>query len=264
MVSFRFAVKFSDVDHSLVGILESCSYAVRNPGVLLSAAVCHRSAMLVAPSTERCELSSAVRGYASAFVSDFQDQIALMTRSTLWTAESITLDEKYIIQQFPCFLVAGKIPDSKNLHVYQIFKLLGKYHLHLSPASSNMQALIALYFFHAVAISAGPVHTRQPHQVTFALSNDQTGAYAGATFLADGTDKKIGNLFAGTSVGAGGKVQASSGQLTAFPQTISCILKNNGAAITTLTAQHTYVDLDGNPRISIPVNLDGASINCRA
>jgi hypothetical protein len=127
-----------------------------------------------------------------------------------------------------------------------------------------MQTAIALYSLLAVAVSAGPVDVRQPHQVTFALSNDQTGAYAGATFLADGNDKTIVSLFGSTSVGAGGKVQASSAQLTAFPQTINCVLKNNGAIIATLTAQHTYVDLDGNPGISTPVNLNGGSINCHA
>jgi hypothetical protein len=127
-----------------------------------------------------------------------------------------------------------------------------------------MHATIALCSLLAVAVSAGPVDIRQPSQVTFALSNDQTGAYASAPFLADGTDKPIYNLFAGTSVAAGGKVLASSAQLTAFPQTISCVLKNNGATITTLTAQHTYFDLDGNPSVSIPVNLNGATINCHA
>ncbi|KAJ6095971.1 hypothetical protein N7486_006717 [Penicillium sp. IBT 16267x] len=127
-----------------------------------------------------------------------------------------------------------------------------------------MQTIIALYSLFAIAVSAGPVDIRQQHQVTFALSNDQTGAYAGATFLTDGTDKHLSNLFARTSVGAGGNVIATSGQLTAFPQTINCVLKNNGATITTLTAQHTYVDIDGNPSASIPVNLNSATINCHA
>lgn len=127
-----------------------------------------------------------------------------------------------------------------------------------------MHTTIALYSLLVVAVSGGPVDIRQPNQVTFALSNDETGAYASAAFLADGTNKEVYNLFAGTSVAAGGQVQASSAQLTAFPQTISCVLENNGATITTFTAQHTYFDLDGNPSVSIPVNLNGATINCYA
>ncbi|KAJ5672039.1 hypothetical protein N7507_001166 [Penicillium longicatenatum] len=127
-----------------------------------------------------------------------------------------------------------------------------------------MQYIIALCSLFAIAVSAGPVDIRSQHQVTFALSNDQSGAYSSATFLTDGTDKNVGTLFAGTSVAASGRVLASSGQLTAFPQTVNCVLKNNGAYITTLTAQNTYVDLDGNPSVSTPVNLSGATINCHA
>lgn len=127
-----------------------------------------------------------------------------------------------------------------------------------------MKSIIALCSLLAIAVSAGPIDVRSLPQVTFALSNDQTGAYAGATFSADGTDKQLSGLFAGTSVAASGSVVATSGQLTAFPQTINCVLKNNGATITTLTAENTYVDLDGNPSVSIPVNVNGGTINCHA
>ncbi|KAE8375286.1 hypothetical protein BDV26DRAFT_268220 [Aspergillus bertholletiae] len=114
------------------------------------------------------------------------------------------------------------------------------------------------------SISAVPLEARQAQQVTFALSNDQSGAYAGVTFPADGTDKSIKALYGGTSVGASGSVLASSAQLTAFPQSIHCTLWNNGVALGTFTADHTYVDLDGNPAVAIPVNLDGGIINCSA
>lgn len=127
-----------------------------------------------------------------------------------------------------------------------------------------MKSIIALCSLLAIAVSAGPIDVRSQPQVTFALSNDQTGAYAGKTFSADGTDKPLSSLFAGTSVGASGQVVATSGQLTAFPQSINCVLKNHGAAITTLTAQNTYIDLDGNPSVSIPVNMNSGTINCHA
>lgn len=127
-----------------------------------------------------------------------------------------------------------------------------------------MQSIIALCSLLAIAVSAGPIDARSYPEVTFALSNDQSGANAGATFLADGTDKYFSGLFAGTSVDASGQVVASSGQLTAFPQSVNCVLKNNWAYVTTLTAQNTYIDLDGNPSASIPVNVNGGTINCHA
>ncbi|KAJ6032613.1 hypothetical protein N7540_003345 [Penicillium herquei] len=114
----------------------------------------------------------------------------------------------------------------------------------------------------AALVSAVPVDSRTLPEVTFSLSNDQSGANAGATFLADGYDRWISDLFKGTSVAAGGNVLASSGQLTAFPQNINCVLKNNGNYLTTLTTQNTFVDIDGNPAVSTPINLNGATINC--
>jgi hypothetical protein len=115
----------------------------------------------------------------------------------------------------------------------------------------------------AVPIAATPFEVRQSNPVTVALSNDQTGAYAGVTFQADGTDKTLPSLFGATSVGSGGIVKANAAQLTAFAQSINCVITNNGANIGTLTAQNTYVDLDGNPNTAIPLNLNNAKINCR-
>ncbi|CAI7597169.1 unnamed protein product [Penicillium glandicola] len=115
-------------------------------------------------------------------------------------------------------------------------------------------------------ISATPLEVRQSKQVTVALSNDQSGANAAVTFPTDDTDKSIFSLFGGTSVGAGGTVKASSAQLSDFAsagQSINCVIKNNGVSIGTLTAQQTYLDLDGNPSAAIPIDLNNASINCR-
>lgn len=115
----------------------------------------------------------------------------------------------------------------------------------------------------AASVYAAPVEERAL-QVTVALSNDQTGANAGVQFAADGTNKSIRTLYGGTSVGAGGIVRASSAQLTAFPQTINCVIRNNGVVIATLNAQRTFADLDGNPNAATPVNLNNGIINCRA
>ncbi|KAJ5741198.1 hypothetical protein N7493_001070 [Penicillium malachiteum] len=114
----------------------------------------------------------------------------------------------------------------------------------------------------AALVSAVPLESRTLPEVTFSLSNDQSGANAGATFPVNGYDRSISDIFKGTSVAASGNVLASSAQLTAFPQNINCVLKNNGNYIATLTAQNTYVDIDGNPAVSTPINLNGATINC--
>jgi putative IMPACT (imprinted ancient) family translation regulator len=83
------------------------------------------------------------------------------------------------------------------------------------------------------------------------------------TIQADGTDKSIFSLFGGTSVGAGGTVKATAAQLTNFVQSINCVITNNGATIGTLTAQQTYLDLDGSSHAANPVNLNDARIHCR-
>ncbi|KAJ5757280.1 uncharacterized protein N7511_007462 [Penicillium nucicola] len=122
----------------------------------------------------------------------------------------------------------------------------------------------AIVPFMAIFAAASPIEARAWSQVTVALSNDQSGAYSGVAFLADGTDKSILSLFGSTSVGNGGIVKANAAQLTAFPQSISCVIKNNGAVIGTLTAQHTYADIDGNPNAVVPINLNNAQVNCHA
>ncbi|KAJ5105096.1 hypothetical protein NUU61_002443 [Penicillium alfredii] len=121
---------------------------------------------------------------------------------------------------------------------------------------------IALCSLLVVSASAAPLDAHHEHKVTVALSNDHSGAYTGVTIPADHTDRSITSLFGETAVGSEGTVYASSAQLTAFPQTISCVLARYGTPIATLTAQHTFADLDGNPGASTPVNLHDAVINC--
>ncbi|KAJ5528411.1 hypothetical protein N7527_001804 [Penicillium freii] len=124
----------------------------------------------------------------------------------------------------------------------------------------NIAAIVPLM---AVAISASPLEVRQSNLVTVALSNDQSGAHAGVTFQADDTDKSIFSLFSGTTVGAGGTVKATAAQLTNFAPSINCVITNNGATIGALTAQQTYLDLDGSSHAAIPINLNNAEIHCR-
>lgn len=125
-----------------------------------------------------------------------------------------------------------------------------------------MKAVNILYFVLATAVSASPIEARQSNQVTLALSNDQTGAYASTTLAADGTQRRAFDLFQHTSVNVNGQVRASSSQLTAFQANTRCVIVNHGATIATLTARATFADLDGNPGAVIPVNLNDATITC--
>ncbi|KAA8651142.1 hypothetical protein EYZ11_009427 [Aspergillus tanneri] len=126
-----------------------------------------------------------------------------------------------------------------------------------------MKPTAFIYSLLAASVTAVPLETQPPKQVTVALSNDQSGAYAGVAFAADGTDRGIPALYKGTPVDKEGNILASSAQLTAFPQTIKCVIKNNGVPIATLTAQNTYANL--NPKSGpVPVNLNNGVINCIA
>jgi hypothetical protein len=102
-----------------------------------------------------------------------------------------------------------------------------------------------------------------PPEVTFALSNDQTGHYASATVPINGDTITFSSLFGDSVLASDGHVLASSGQLTAFPQGVNCGLENyEGHWVTALTPENTYVDLDGNPGVATPVDVTGYTISC--
>ncbi|KAJ5184039.1 hypothetical protein N7492_001655 [Penicillium capsulatum] len=127
-----------------------------------------------------------------------------------------------------------------------------------------MKSVVAICAFLAASISAAPLETRHASQVTVALSNDQSGAYAGVPFAADHTDRSILSLFGSTSVGSSGSVIATSIQLTQFPTNINCVLKTDWITLAILTPEKTFADLDGNPDAAKPVDLSHAVINCHA
>ncbi|KIV98613.1 uncharacterized protein PV09_09605 [Verruconis gallopava] len=97
---------------------------------------------------------------------------------------------------------------------------------------------------------------------TVSFSNDQTGAHAPVVAPLDGTIINLYNALTGTPVGVPVQVLASSVQLVQFPGTVNCVITNiSGQVIGTLTAEHTYADLDGTSS-AIPVNLAGATMQC--
>ena len=99
--------------------------------------------------------------------------------------------------------------------------------------------------------------------LTVQLSNDKTGATGSATIQANGVDQSVVALFGNTPVGAGNHVVASSAQLTNFPQGVFCIIKQGETPVGILNFKKTFADLDGNPDVATPVNLDGAVLNCQ-
>lgn len=122
--------------------------------------------------------------------------------------------------------------------------------------------MIAVLSLLTASATAVQFETRSSEDVTFVLSNDQSGAYASVNFPADGLDKSVESLFASTPIGSSGQILASSAQLSQFPGSINCVLEKYGSSLATFTTDHTFVDLDGNPSTAFPVNLDQAHINC--
>ncbi|PYH97177.1 hypothetical protein BO71DRAFT_146199 [Aspergillus ellipticus CBS 707.79] len=111
----------------------------------------------------------------------------------------------------------------------------------------------------AASISASPVIPT----VTVAFANDQSGAQGSAAVPADGSQQSISSLYGSTPIGASGAVVASSAQLTSFQANTNCVVTNSKSAVVgTLTADHTYLDLDGNPAAAVPLNLGGWTISC--
>ncbi|RAL15791.1 uncharacterized protein BO97DRAFT_403062 [Aspergillus homomorphus CBS 101889] len=129
----------------------------------------------------------------------------------------------------------------------------------------SFTTIIASLLIAAVSAAPAPVDIEsRASTVTVSLANDQTGANAGVAIPGDGVSRGIQTLYGGTSVGSGGRVLASSAQLTNFPQWASCIIVNNGATIAYLNPQQTYADLDRDPSAVKPVDLSGGSITCWA
>ncbi|PWY75372.1 hypothetical protein BO70DRAFT_398229 [Aspergillus heteromorphus CBS 117.55] len=111
----------------------------------------------------------------------------------------------------------------------------------------------------ATSISASPVIPT----ATIAFANDQSGAQGSATIPEDGSVQNIWSLYGSTKIAAGGAVVASSAQLTSFQANTNCVIKNaNWVVVGTLTAEHTYLDLDGTSNSLVPLNLGGWTVSC--
>ncbi|KAH8690841.1 hypothetical protein BGW36DRAFT_465683 [Talaromyces proteolyticus] len=126
-----------------------------------------------------------------------------------------------------------------------------------------MKSFIAVSVALLAASAAAMPARRDTDTVTFALSNDQTGHQASATIWADNTVSLFNSLFANSAIDSNGQILASSVQLTAFPQHVTCNINDaEGQVFASLSDTKTYFDLDGNPAAAIPVDVSSFSINC--
>lgn len=124
-----------------------------------------------------------------------------------------------------------------------------------AAAPSRLQARDAVNTFNVAA----------PGYTTFTLMNNLSGRQSAATLQTDGSVHNIGEIFANSNISEGDKVVADSTQLIDFPQGIRCEFKDGeGASRGVLTAENTYIDLDGNPHASQPFDLASWTIDCTA
>jgi hypothetical protein len=117
-----------------------------------------------------------------------------------------------------------------------------------------------------VFASAAPTsftRARQFDEVTVQLSNDLSGANAEVSIYADGTDEAIQNLFGSTVIAKGGKVLATSAQLVKFSNEVFCIIKKDERPIGVFNFRTTFAELDHKNGTAIPINLQGAVLNCQ-
>lgn len=119
-----------------------------------------------------------------------------------------------------------------------------------------MAAVFALF---ASSILAAPVTF---HTITIQLSNDQTRANADLSVIADGNTNAVSALFAGTSIDNGGRIIATSAQLTQFVQGTSCVVETGNTVIAILNTDETFANLDGNPNAAIPTDVTNDVIVC--
>jgi hypothetical protein len=123
-------------------------------------------------------------------------------------------------------------------------------------------AIISALFAASTTLAA-PLAAGAPavQTATVSFNNDQSGRNAPIVAPLDGTVISISAALANSPLYVNGAVTATSAQFVAFPQGAACVINNNGA-IVTLNSQKTFVDLDGNPNAAVPVNLNGATLQC--
>jgi hypothetical protein len=113
--------------------------------------------------------------------------------------------------------------------------------------------------------SATPSATAFP-EITIRIYNDETGANAAATVLADGSSHDISDLFHGSAIDNNGNIVGTSAQLVKFLDSTKCAMVNMKVEdwVVELDGRaKNFVDLDRDMSKAIPVWLNGFSFACQ-
>lgn len=99
---------------------------------------------------------------------------------------------------------------------------------------------------------------RSGQTVTIQLANDQSGANVNEAIPADGKKYVVRDYWGHSVLSEGGKIYATSAQLTAFQQSTVCIIEGSHVDVR-LDSRKTWTFLAGGP----VVDLSDATVSCR-
>jgi hypothetical protein len=97
--------------------------------------------------------------------------------------------------------------------------------------------------------------------ITVSITNDQTGASGSATVPGDGIARNLTDLFGGSAIDQNGAIIGTSAQLTKFSENTKCFFQNVNWIIN-FDGKKTFVNLDGNKDVALPVYLNGFNVQC--
>lgn len=107
-----------------------------------------------------------------------------------------------------------------------------------------------------VSASAEPGRTGQ--KVTIQLANNQSGANVNEAIPADGKKNGVRDYWGHSVLSEGGRIYATSAQLTAFQQSTVCIIEGSHVDVQ-LDSRKTWTFLSGGP----VVDLSDATVSYR-
>jgi hypothetical protein len=123
-------------------------------------------------------------------------------------------------------------------------------------------ALLAGVFASTITAAPAVSSPNTVPQITFQISNDRTGRQASANTLGDGLARNITDLFRGSAIDESGSIVGTSAQLTrGFTDQTRCFFQN-GNTVIKFNGKETFVDLDGQKDIALPVYMNGFNIQC--
>lgn len=128
-----------------------------------------------------------------------------------------------------------------------------------------MYTFIAIPALFAAVLAAPARQIRQElPSLKISLSNDNSGAQAATSILADGNAIVFKDEFAGTVLESDGAIIATSIQSTTNGAGIFCIIKDGeGSQVGLLNEQTTFVDLDGQ-ETAVETDVSDFTILCEA